>query len=63
MRNCKGYGFPCIPLELDVLQKILTAPDALGEKHIASCCDCDDMGVFAEWLERNRVVDFSRRLP
>lgn len=40
-----------IPLELYFLQKILTTLDAFSEKYIASYCDCDDVGVLAEWLE------------
>lgn len=40
-----------IPLKLHFLQKILATLDAFGQKNIASCCDGDDMGVLAEWLE------------
>lgn len=52
-----------IPPERLVLQKIVTTLDALGEKYIASGCNCDDMGMLIEWLERDRVMDFSGCLP
>lgn len=52
-----------VPLELDFFQEILTTLDALGKKYIASCRNRDNVGVFAEWLERNRIVDFSGWLP
>lgn len=47
----RAHEFLDIPLKLLFLQKILTTSDAFGKKYIASCCNCNNMGVLAEWLK------------
>ena len=45
-----------------VADQILSTLDTFSKKYIARCGNCDDMGVFAERLEGDRIMDFARSL-
>jgi len=46
--------------ERRVTDQVLSTLDTFSKKYVARCGNCDDMGVFAERLEGNGIMDFTR---